>query len=120
MPGVFLAPDVTVRPECEVKSSFVFSHSSLAHFNFVGNSLIGSYVNMEAGSILANPYNEREEKEIAVKVQGQLIRTGSNKFGSLLGDHSRIGANAVTSTGTVLPPRSVVGRLALVDQIGRG
>lgn len=118
--GVFLAPGVTVGPGCEVKSSFVFSHSSLAHFNFVGDSLIGSYVNMEAGSVLANHYNEREEKEISVKIQGQLIRTGSQKFGALLGDHSRIGANAVTSPGTVLPPRSVVGRLALVDQISGG
>jgi UDP-N-acetylglucosamine diphosphorylase / glucose-1-phosphate thymidylyltransferase / UDP-N-acetylgalactosamine diphosphorylase / glucosamine-1-phosphate N-acetyltransferase / galactosamine-1-phosphate N-acetyltransferase len=114
--GVWLAPRVTVGPGCEVKSSFILAHTALAHFNFVGDSLVGSNVNMEAGSILANHYNEREEKEIFVKVDNQLLRTGSQKFGALVGDGCRIGANAVTSPGTLLPPRSVVGRLELVNQ----
>jgi len=38
------------------------------------------------------------------------------KFGALVGDDSRIGANAVTTPGTLLPPRSIVRRLELVDQ----
>src|SRR5687767_1994127 len=47
--GVFLDENVTLGPGCEVKSSFIFSHASLAHFNFVGDSLVGSNVNLEAG-----------------------------------------------------------------------
>ena len=31
-----------------------------AHFNFVGDSIIGNDVNIEAGAILCNHYNERE------------------------------------------------------------
>jgi len=46
--------------------------------------------------------------------------TGLTKFGALIGDSSRIGANAVTSPGTLLPPGSVVPRLGLVDQLGTG
>src|SRR5687768_11533184 len=56
--GVFLDENVTVGPGCEVKSSFIFSYTALAHFNFVGDSLVGSYVNMEAGAVVANHYNE--------------------------------------------------------------
>jgi UDP-N-acetylglucosamine diphosphorylase / glucose-1-phosphate thymidylyltransferase / UDP-N-acetylgalactosamine diphosphorylase / glucosamine-1-phosphate N-acetyltransferase / galactosamine-1-phosphate N-acetyltransferase len=115
--GVFLGEGVTVGPGCEVKSSFVFSGSALAHFNFVGDSILGSRVNMEAGSILANHYNEREDKKISVWWDGQVVPTGSTKFGALVGDHTRIGANAVTSPGTLLPVRSVVERLELVRQV---
>jgi UDP-N-acetylglucosamine diphosphorylase / glucose-1-phosphate thymidylyltransferase / UDP-N-acetylgalactosamine diphosphorylase / glucosamine-1-phosphate N-acetyltransferase / galactosamine-1-phosphate N-acetyltransferase len=41
-------------PGCELKSSFVFRGSKLAHFNFVGDSVIGSDVNLEAEAIVAN------------------------------------------------------------------
>jgi len=115
--GVFLASGVTVGPGCEVKSSFIFENTTLAHFNFVGDSLVGAGVNLEAGAVLANHYNERTDKEISVWAGEQVIRTGVHKFGALVGDGSRIGANAVLSPGTILPPQSVVGRLQLVEQV---
>lgn len=114
--GVFLDREVRVGPSCEVKASFVFRESALAHLNYVGNSLVGARVNLEAGAVLANRFNEREDKRIAVVVGGQRVSTGAEKFGALVGDDSRIGANAVTTPGTILPPRSIVGRLELVDQ----
>src|ERR1044072_6887326 len=46
--GVFLGKSVIIGPSCEIKASAVFSHTTIAHFNFVGDSLIGSYVNFEA------------------------------------------------------------------------
>jgi acetyltransferase-like isoleucine patch superfamily enzyme len=74
-------------------------------------------VNLEAGAVIANHYNERVHKEISVLVNGQVFSTGVQKFGALIGDGTRIGANAVSSPGTILPPRSVVKRLELVEQI---
>lgn len=114
--GVFLDEHVTIGPGCEVKTCIVLANSALAHFNFVGDSIIGSHVNMEAGSVIANHYNEREQKEISVLINGKCMPTGSQKFGALIGDHTKIGANAVLSPGTILTPRSVVGRLTLVTQ----
>ncbi len=114
--GVFLAEGVSIGPGCEIKSSFIGAHSSLAHFNFIGDSLIGSHVNLEAGAIIANHHNDRADKRIFLKHQGTLIDTGLEKFGAIVGDHSKIGANAVLAPGTVLPPGSIVPRLALVDQ----
>jgi acetyltransferase-like isoleucine patch superfamily enzyme len=84
--------------------------------NFVGDSIIGSDVNLEAGAVVANHFNERPKQEIVLHVGGRSIRTGVVKFGALIGDHSRVGANAVLSPGTVLPPKAVVGRLTLVNQ----
>lgn len=114
--GVFLDKNVTVGPGCEVKSTIIFEKSTLAHFNFAGDSIIGSNVNLEAGSILANHHNDREVKEIFILLNGKVSPTGSQKFGALIGDHSKIGANAVLSPGTLLPPKSIVGRLELVRQ----
>jgi bifunctional N-acetylglucosamine-1-phosphate-uridyltransferase/glucosamine-1-phosphate-acetyltransferase GlmU-like protein len=114
--GVFLAEHVSVGPGCEVKSSFLMQHTALAHFNFVGDSLLGSHVNMEAGSIIANHFNEREDKTIYVMIGGKRIAIDVKKFGALVGDHSKIGANAVLSPGTILQQESIVKRLELVEQ----
>lgn len=114
--GVFCDRNVIVGPGCEVKSTIILEKSTIAHFNFAGDSLIGSNVNLEAGSIIANHHNDRENKDIYVLIDGKPTATGCQKFGALIGDHSKIGANAVLSPGTILKPKSIVSRLALVNQ----
>lgn len=114
--GVFLDENVSLGPGCEVKSAIVLSFTTLAHFNFVGDSILGSYVNLEAGAVVANHFNERANKTISVFVEGKRHETAVKKFGALIGDHSKIGANAVLSPGTILPRNSVVRRLELIEQ----
>ncbi|HOX82074.1 MAG TPA: DapH/DapD/GlmU-related protein [Chryseolinea sp.] len=113
--GVYLAEHVSIGPGCEVKSSFIMSHAALGHFNFVGDSILGSNVNMEAGSVIANHFNERDDKTIFVTMNGKRSAIEITKFGALVGDHSRIGANAVLSPGTILQQKSIVKRLELVE-----
>ena len=115
--GVFLSEGVSIGPGCEIKSSIICSNSAAAHFNFIGDSIIGSNVNFEAGSIIANHYNEREDKQISVLYKNELIKTASTKFGALVGDGCRIGANAVLSPGTLLDKKAIVQRLELIKQI---
>ena len=114
--GVVLCAGVTVGPGCEVKTSIVGPGSRLAHFNFVGDSVLGADVNLEAGSILANHWNERADKTIRLRVAGKVLLPGLEKLGALLGDGVRVGANAVLSPGTVLEAGAVVPRLGLVEQ----
>ncbi len=115
--GVFLGNNSNVGAGCEIKSSMIFNNSNIAHFNFIGDSIIGSNVNFEAGSITANHYNERSDKQILVVYNSIIIETNVEKFGALVGDYSKIGANAVLSPGTILGRNSVVKRLELIDQI---
>ncbi|MEO6175916.1 MAG: DapH/DapD/GlmU-related protein [Flavobacterium circumlabens] len=115
--GVYLDENVRIGPGCEIKNSIIFSNTAIAHFNYIGNSIIGKNVNFEAGSIAANHYNERENKKISVLHDSQVIETHSEKFGSLVGDNSKIGANAVLSPGTILIKKSIVKRLELVEQM---
>jgi UDP-N-acetylglucosamine diphosphorylase / glucose-1-phosphate thymidylyltransferase / UDP-N-acetylgalactosamine diphosphorylase / glucosamine-1-phosphate N-acetyltransferase / galactosamine-1-phosphate N-acetyltransferase len=114
--GVYLGESVTIGPGCEIKTSIISSKSSIAHFNFIGDSIIGYNVNFEAGALTANHHNDKPDKRIYVCHNSNIIDTGVDKFGSLIGDHSKIGANAVLSPGTILPANSIVKRLELVDQ----
>ncbi|OHX11353.1 LpxA family transferase [Chromobacterium sphagni] len=118
--GVVLCRGAAVGPGCEIKTSIIGPGSRLAHFNFVGDSVLGRDVNLEAGAILANHWNERADKAIRLHFAGRTVEPGLEKLGALLGDHVRVGANAVLSPGTVLAPRAVVARLALVEQDGAG
>lgn len=114
--GVYLGADCIVGPGSELKTTFLFSGSKLAHLNFVGDSLIGSQVNIEAGAVVANYRNELADKTIRILHGGEIIDTGVEKFGSLIGDGVRVGANAVIAPGAVLAPGEHVPRLSLVDQ----
>lgn len=113
--GNWVADHCTFGPGAELKSSFVFRGTKLAHFNFVGDTILGSDVNLEAGSIICNYRNERENKEVHVHLGGKRYGTACDKFGALVGDHSRIGANAVIAPGAILPSGCVVRRASLWD-----
>jgi UDP-N-acetylglucosamine diphosphorylase / glucose-1-phosphate thymidylyltransferase / UDP-N-acetylgalactosamine diphosphorylase / glucosamine-1-phosphate N-acetyltransferase / galactosamine-1-phosphate N-acetyltransferase len=114
--GVFLGKNSSIGPGSEVKTSIILRDSSLAHFNFVGNSIIGSHVNFEAGAVIANHWNERSDKSISVLIGSELIHTGLTKFGAVVGDACKVGANSVLSPGTLLNPDSVIPRLTLIEQ----
>ena len=113
--GVYLVGNNSIGPGCELKSCILFPKTNLAHFNFVGDSILGSDVNLEAGAVIANHFNERSDKEITVVISKEIVKTGVTKFGAVVGDGSRIGANAVLSPGTLLPRRTVVPRLGLIS-----
>lgn len=114
---IFLGQSVIIGPSSEIKQSMIFNQSVIAHFNYIGNSILGKNTNFEAGSICANHYNERPEKTIFIKHNNQIIDIKTEKFGSLVGDHAKIGANAVLSPGTILEKNSIVRRLELVEQV---
>jgi NDP-sugar pyrophosphorylase family protein len=113
--GCWLGDRCILGPGAKLKSSYLFEGTKLAHFNFVGDSLIGARCNLEAGAIIANYRNEREDRRISFRFEGRLVATSCEKFGAMLDDDVRIGANAVIAPGAFIPSRSIVPRLSLVD-----
>jgi NDP-sugar pyrophosphorylase family protein len=113
---IFMSNSVKVGPSSEIKQSLIFDNSAIAHFNYIGNSIIGENINFEAGSVCANYFNEKFDKRIFVNHNNQIIDTKTEKFGALVGDNSKIGANAVLSPGTILEKNSIVKRLELIEQ----
>ena len=74
--GVWAGEEVTIGPHSEIKGSLLLARSAAAHRNYVGDSMLGRDVNLEAGAVLANHFNERRDKQIRVRVDGQVITTG--------------------------------------------
>ena len=98
--GVVLAPKAKAGHATEVKRSLLLPGAAAPHFNYVGDSVLGSGVNLGAGAKLAN----FRALSGTVKVAGH--DTGLRKFGAALGDGVSLGCNSVTGPGTVVGPRT--------------
>lgn len=114
--GTFLDDGCIVGPSCELRATFMFAGSKVAHLSFVGDSIIGAGANVEAGAMIANYRNEMDDKEIRIKTASGVLRTGVDKFGALIGDGVRIGAGAVIAPGALIAAGTRVPRLARIDQ----
>jgi acetyltransferase-like isoleucine patch superfamily enzyme len=76
------------------------------------------YLVVLAGQEASSATTETSEptRRILVRIGANLRRTRCNKSGALVGDHWRIGANAVLAPGALVNPGSVVRRGALRDE----
>ncbi|MEX0621747.1 MAG: hypothetical protein WD187_02050 [Candidatus Woykebacteria bacterium] len=112
--GVIIGDNCVIGHACEVKHSVIMDGTHIAHFNYVGDSVLGNRVNMAAGAIIAN-YKHGAKNEIVHIEEGKVkIPTGLKKFGSLIGDEARIGCNAVLDPGTIIGKRTIIYPLAAV------
>ena len=113
--GAYIRGNVMVGDHCiighctEIKNSILMNHVEAGHFNYVGDSILGSYVNMGAGSRLANvQFRSLQEKienfinDIEIPLENGVISTHLAKFGAIVGDNSEIGCNAVVCPGALI------------------
>ncbi len=93
--------DCVVGNSTELKNVILFNHVQVPHYNYVGDSILGYYSHMGAGSITSNV---KSDKALVVvkSLDGEKIETGLKKFGAMLGDHVEIGCNSVLNPGTVV------------------
>ena len=102
----------TIGHATELKNSVVMDHSEAGHFNYIGDSILGSHVNMGAGSRLANlQFRTAEEKEGGFIHPMSLCKEEGakmEKMGAVLGDHVELGCNAVICPGAFIGYRSWV------------
>ncbi|MBL0691246.1 MAG: hypothetical protein JJV97_02830 [SAR324 cluster bacterium] len=110
-----IGPGAVVGHCSEIKSSILFPYSSVGHFNYVGDSLVGSYVNLGAGAKLANLEFRclgDKKKNFLPKIKfntgKENLASDLSKCGSIIGDGSEIGCNAVLAPGCFLGKNCVV------------
>jgi UDP-N-acetylglucosamine diphosphorylase/glucosamine-1-phosphate N-acetyltransferase len=84
----------------EVKNSVILAGTKIPHFNYVGDSIIGSSCNLGAGTKIANLRNDRAP----VKACGR--STGRVKFGAIVGDGVSFGINCSVNAGSVVGSNS--------------
>ncbi|MBQ9605963.1 MAG: UDP-N-acetylglucosamine pyrophosphorylase [Lachnospiraceae bacterium] len=98
--------DCVVGNSTELKNVILFNHVQVPHYNYVGDSILGFYSHMGAGSITSNVKSDKQLVVVKDKESGEEIETGLKKFGAMLGDHVEVGCNSVLNPGTVVGKNS--------------
>lgn len=105
-PGAFIRGKALVGDHCvvgnssELKNVILFDHVQVPHYNYVGDSILGTYSHLGAGAITSNVKGDR--LPVHVHAPETDLDTGLKKFGAMLGDHVEVGCNTVMNPGTVI------------------
>jgi UDP-N-acetylglucosamine diphosphorylase/glucosamine-1-phosphate N-acetyltransferase len=112
-PNCYLRPYTTIGNNChvgnacEVKNSVIMDHSNVPHLNYIGDSIIGHYCNLGAGTTVANlKFNK---KNISVILNGKKIDSKRRKLGMVMGDNVQTGINSVINVGTMIGNNVFIG-----------
>jgi UDP-N-acetylglucosamine diphosphorylase/glucosamine-1-phosphate N-acetyltransferase len=84
----------------EVEHSTFLPYTNKQHAGFLGHSYLGSWINIGAdtnGSDLKNNYGS-----VKVYVNGEVVNSGCQFLGLIMGDHSKTAINTMFNTGTVV------------------
>lgn len=103
--GAKIYKDTTIGPICKVGgevSNVVFhSYSNKAHDGFAGNSVFGQWCNLGADTNTSNLKNNYSSVRFRNWESGEEVDTGQQFIGTIMGDHSKTGINAMLNTGTL-------------------
>ena len=93
----------TLGPRCvaggEIKNTVMFGYSNKAHDGYLGDSVVGEWCNLGAGTTNSNLKNNAGEVRVWTP-KGQL--SAGTKCGVMMGDYSRCAINTSINTGTVI------------------
>jgi UDP-N-acetylglucosamine diphosphorylase/glucosamine-1-phosphate N-acetyltransferase len=94
---------VTLGPYCiaagEIKNAVLFGYSNKAHDGYLGDSVIGEWCNLGAGTTNSNLKNNVGDVMLWT-LNGQM--NAGKKCGVMMGDYSRTAINTSINTGTVI------------------
>jgi UDP-N-acetylglucosamine diphosphorylase/glucosamine-1-phosphate N-acetyltransferase len=93
----------TIGPRCvvggEIKNAVFFGNSNKAHDGYIGDSVIGEWCNLGAGTSNSNVKNNASS--VRTWTPNGPVDAGT-KCGALLGDYSKTAINTAINTGTVI------------------
>lgn len=93
----------TLGPYCvgggEIKNSVMLGYSNKAHDGYLGDSVIGEWCNLGAGTTNSNLKNNAST--VTVWMPGGAMNAGI-KCGVFIGDYTKIAVNTAINTGTVI------------------
>ncbi len=91
---------------CEFKNSMLLDKVETPHYNYVGDSLLGTRSHLGAGVICANL--KLDKTNITLRLPEGSVKTGMRKLGAILGEEAQVGCNSVLQPGTILGKRALV------------
>lgn len=94
----------SVGPGCtiggEIKNSIIHSYSNKAHHGYLGDSYIGAWCNLGAGTSCSNVQNSAEPVSYILPSRATAMEAGQ-KGGLIMGDFSRSAINTSFNTGSI-------------------
>ncbi len=102
--GTLVYQGTTIGPWCkaggEISNSILFGYSSKAHDGFLGDSVIGEWCNMGAGTTTSNLKNNYEAVKQWSYGENKFVTTGLQFCGLVMGDHTKTGISSMFNSGT--------------------
>ena len=96
----------TVGPHCkvggEVNNVVLFAYSNKGHDGFMGNAVVGEWVNIGADTNNSNLKNTYDEVKLWNYTTERFEKTGLTFCGVMLADYVKCGINTMFNTGTVV------------------
>ncbi|HEX8546489.1 MAG TPA: GlmU family protein [Cytophagaceae bacterium] len=104
--GAKMRGDSTIGPFSkvggEVSNSVIFGYSNKGHDGFMGNTVIGEWCNLGADTNTSNLKNNYGTVEVFNYKEKEMVSTGRQFCGLIMGDHAKSGINTMFNTGTVV------------------
>jgi len=104
--GSKMRSDTTIGPYCkvggEVSNTIFIGYSNKVHDGFIGNSVIGEWCNLAAGTNISNLKNNYSSIKVHSYLSNQQEDSGRIFHGLIMGDYSRCGINAMFNTGSIV------------------
>ena len=137
-PGCMLGPHTQIKagtatgPRCrlggEIGGTIFQGHANKSHHGHLGDSWVGEWANLGAGTVNSNLLNTYGEVPMKLEPDGPTLRSGRTFLGCLIGDHVKTAIGTRIMTGTVLgtgamiacsqPPPSCTPRFAWLSDKG--
>jgi hypothetical protein len=103
--GTTIYGATTIGPYCtvagEIKNSVITGYSNKAHHGYLGDSVIGEWCNLGAGTSNSNLKNNASTVKVWSKRNRAFVPAGM-KCGLFMGDYSRCAINTSFQTGSLV------------------
>ena len=104
--GAKIYGPTSVGPKCriggEVKNSIIQGYSNKSHDGYLGNSVVGEWVNLGADTNCSNLKNTFTRAKVWDYETDEFEDSGEVFIGACFGDYSKTGINTMINTGTVI------------------
>ncbi|MBG83682.1 MAG: hypothetical protein CMJ40_03940 [Phycisphaerae bacterium] len=114
--GAVIRGNTVIGPNCriggEVGASVFQGWSNKVHDGYLGDSVIGSWVNLGADTVTSNLLNTYGEISVRLEPTASRRRTGRMFLGSLIGDHVKTAIGTRLMTGTVIGTGAMIATTA--------
>ncbi len=113
-----IRPNTVIGPYCkaagEVSGVIFQGYSNKAHDGFLGDSWLGEWVNLGAGTTNSNLLNTYGEVITVATPGGSYERTGEQFLGAMIGDHVKTAICTRIMTGAVIHLGAMIAQTAAV------